>query len=100
MHISSSEALNRLGTTETMEAYINYIVTMAADLEAPLRPLHSIVPGGDLEESISPDLTGFLGQGPVRIGNAAALQNQHDVYGRATTQMFVDDLVRLEREGG
>jgi GH15 family glucan-1,4-alpha-glucosidase len=97
MHISSSEALNRLGTTETMEAYINYIVTMAADLEAPLRPLHSIVPGGDLEESISLDLTGFLGHGPVRIGNAAALQNQHDVYGRATTQMFVDE--RLPRMG-
>jgi len=94
------EALNRLGTTETMEAYINYIVTVAADLNAPLRALHSIVPGGNLEESISPDLAGFLGHGPVRIGNAAALQNQHDVYGSvvlATTQMFVDE--RLARMG-
>jgi GH15 family glucan-1,4-alpha-glucosidase len=94
------EALNRLGTTETMEAYINYIITVAADLEAPLRPLHSIVPGADLDESISKDLAGFLGQGPVRIGNAAALQDQHDVYGSvvlATSQMFVDE--RLPRMG-
>jgi len=50
------EALNRLGTTETMEAYINYIITVAADSEAPLRPAHSIVPGADLKERISPDL--------------------------------------------
>jgi len=94
------EALNRLGTTQTMEAYINYIITVAADLEAPLRPVHSIVPGADLDERISPDLAGFLGQGPVRIGNAAALQDQHDVYGSvimATTQMFVDE--RLPRMG-
>ncbi len=94
------EALNRLGTTETMEAYINYIVTVAADMEATLRPLHSIVPGGDLAESVSSDLAGFQGHGPVRIGNAAALQNQHDVYGSvvlATTQMFVDE--RLPRMG-
>ena len=94
------EALNRLGTTETMEAYINYIVTVAAELEAPLKPLHSIVPGADLEEGVSTDLTGFLGQGPVRIGNAAALQHQHDVYGSAimaTTQMFFDE--RLPRMG-
>jgi GH15 family glucan-1,4-alpha-glucosidase len=94
------EALNRLGTTETMEAYINYIITVAADLQAPLRPVHGIVPGIELDEKISPDLAGFLGHGPVRIGNAAALQDQHDVYGSvvlATTQMFVDE--RLPRMG-
>jgi GH15 family glucan-1,4-alpha-glucosidase len=94
------EALNRLGQTETMEAYINYLVTVAADLEVPLRPVHSIVPGANLDESASTDLAGFLGQGPVRIGNAAALQDQHDVYGSvilATTQIFFDE--RLPRMG-
>jgi GH15 family glucan-1,4-alpha-glucosidase len=94
------EALNRLGTTEPMEDYINYIMTVAANSEAPLRPVHSIVPGEDLDERIAPDLSGFLGQGPVRIGNAAAQQDQHDVYGSvvlATAQMFVDE--RLPRMG-
>src|SRR5260370_14552422 len=52
------EALNRLGTTETMEAYINYIVTVAADLHAPLRPVHSIAPCGDLDENTSPNPAG------------------------------------------
>jgi len=94
------EALNRLGTTQTMEAYLNYIITVAADLNPPLRPVHSIVPGADIDETVSPDLAGFLGQGPVRIGNAAALQDQHDVYGSvvlAAAQMFVDE--RLPQMG-
>jgi GH15 family glucan-1,4-alpha-glucosidase len=94
------QALNRLGTTETMEAYINFITTVASDHTAPLRPVHGIVPGSSLDEWIAPDLAGFLGQGPVRVGNAAASQNQHDVYGSvilAATQMFVDE--RLPRMG-
>ena len=94
------QALNRLGATQTMEAYINYILTVAADPDAPLKPVHSIVPGDRLDEEVAPDLAGFLGMGPVRIGNLAAIQNQHDVYGSvilAATQMFVDE--RLPRMG-
>ena len=94
------EALNRLGTTQTMESYINYVTTVTADPSAPLRPVHAIVPSTLPEEQIAPQLAGFLGEGPVRVGNEAALQDQHDVYGSvvlATTQMFVDE--RLPRMG-
>jgi len=94
------QALNRLGTTETMEAYINFITTVAADRAAPLLPVHGIVPGSQLDEMVAPDLAGFLGQGPVRVGNAASGQTQHDVYGSvilAATQMFIDQ--RLPRMG-
>ena len=93
------DALNRLGATQTMESYINYITTIAADGK-DMRPVHSVVPFSSLEETIAPDLKGFLGHGPVRVGNQAATQTQNDVYGSvvlAATQMFVDE--RLPKMG-
>ena len=93
------DALNRLGATQTMESYINYITTIAADGK-DMRPVHSIVPFSSLDETIASDLNGFLGHGPVRVGNQAASQTQNDVYGSvvlAATQMFVDE--RLPRMG-
>ena len=94
------QALNRLGATQTMEAYINYITTIAVEDVLPLQPVHCIVPLSPLDETVAPDLAGFLGQGPVRVGNQAAAQIQHDVYGSVVlgaTQMFVDE--RLPRMG-
>jgi GH15 family glucan-1,4-alpha-glucosidase len=93
------DALNRLGATSVMESYLNYITTIATEV-AQMHPVHGIVPFGSLEERIAPDLKGFLGQGPVRVGNQARLQVQNDVYGSvvlAATQMFVDE--RLPKMG-
>ena len=93
------DALNRLGATQAMESYINYITTIATDVQN-IRPVHGIVPFSSLEETIAPDLKGFLGHGPVRVGNQAEQQQQNDVYGSvvlAATQMFVDE--RLPKMG-
>ena len=67
------DALNRLGATQIMESYINYITTIAS-VDEEMQPLHGIVPFTPLEEWIAPDLKGFLGMGPVRVGNQAASQ--------------------------
>ena len=93
-------ALNRLGATQTMEAYIGYLTSVVADPNETIGPLHSIVPGASLEENNATLLEGFQGLGPVRVGNAAAEQAQHDVYGSvvlAAKQMFIDH--RLPRMG-
>jgi GH15 family glucan-1,4-alpha-glucosidase len=94
------KALNRLGATQTMEEYIHYITNIAVEAERPLRPVYSIVPVEPLEERFAPDLAGFRGMGPVRIGNQAAEQMQHDAYGSVilgASQMFIDE--RLPRMG-
>ena len=93
-------SLNRIGASRTMEDYINYILTIVTGSNGELQPVYSIVSTDPLEERIVADLKGYRGDGPVRIGNAAVAQNQHDTYGSAilaATPMFFDR--RLPRMG-
>jgi hypothetical protein len=76
------QALNRLGATHMMESYIHYFTTIATHETGTLRPVQGIVPFTNLDERTTPALKGYLGYGPVRIGNQAAEQIQHDSYAR------------------
>ncbi|MEX0375409.1 glycoside hydrolase family 15 protein [Spiribacter pallidus] len=94
-------ALNRLGATRTMEGFLRYIINLVAGTDdSRLQPLYGI--GGErrIEETTADALGGYRGMQPVRVGNAAYRQNQHDVYGTvvlAATQAFFDQ--RLDRPG-
>ncbi len=94
-------ALNRLSATRTMEHYLHYIVNIAVNMRGQdLQPVYRINGQGNLAESIMPNLPGYHGMGPVRVGNAAYYQIQNDVYGSAilaATHMFFDE--RLDRPG-
>lgn len=94
-------ALNRLGATRTMERYIAYIINIAAHAEGgPLQPVYGIDGRVELNEFEAPALAGYRGMGPVRIGNQAYQQIQHDVYGSAilaATHIFFDQ--RMTRRG-
>jgi GH15 family glucan-1,4-alpha-glucosidase len=88
------KALNQLGATHTMELYLNYILNISVDVNEPLKPVYGIVHDQPLPELIASDLDGFNGCGPVRIGNQAAEQVQHDTYGSiilALSQLFIDE---------
>jgi GH15 family glucan-1,4-alpha-glucosidase len=93
-------ALNRIGATRTMEDFISYILTIVLGRSEKLRPVYSVVPSDPMEERIEPGLRGYHGDGPVRVGNEAAMQDQHDTYGSiilAASPMFFDR--RLPRMG-
>ena len=94
-------ALNRLGTTRTMERYLGYIINIAAGArDGTLQPVYRINGRSMIEEHEVPSLPGYRGMGPVRVGNQAFEQIQHDVYGSAiltATHVFFDR--RLVRHG-
>jgi len=93
-------ALNRLGATRSMEEYIRYIANLVAGEDRELQPVYGIGFETTLAEDEVPSLAGYRGMGPVRRGNLAWLQKQHDVYGSvvlASAQLFFDQ--RLEHRG-
>ncbi|MFT3735038.1 MAG: glycoside hydrolase family 15 protein [Rhodocyclaceae bacterium] len=94
-------ALNRLGATRTMERYLAYIINVAASsADSRLQPVYGIDGRAVLDEVVVPELSGYRGMGPVRVGNQAYQQVQNDVYGSAVlaaTHVFFDQ--RLGRRG-
>ncbi len=85
-------ALNRLGATRTMEQFIGYIFNIATH-DGTLQPMYGIDFAVELHENEVESLAGYRGMGPVRRGNLAWIQKQHDVYGSvvlASTQLFFD----------
>ncbi|MGA2127512.1 MAG: glycoside hydrolase family 15 protein, partial [Xanthobacteraceae bacterium] len=94
------KALNRISATQTMEDFISFVLGIAANTDDVLRPVYPIVPTDPMDEVIAPHLDGYRRDGPVRIGNQAAEQAQHDTYGSlilAAMPMFFDR--RLPRPG-
>jgi GH15 family glucan-1,4-alpha-glucosidase len=94
------KALNRIGATQTMEEFISYTLSIVSNPNEAIRPVYSVVPIDPMDERTAPQLDGYRGDGPVRIGNAAAMQMQNDSYGSvilAAMPMFFDR--RLPRLG-
>lgn len=94
-------ALNRLGATRTMERYLAFILDIVAGAEGGrLKPLYGINGRSGTTEYTAKSLSGYRGMGPVRVGNQAQMQVQHDVYGAAilaAPHLFFDR--RLVRRG-
>ncbi len=97
------QALNRLGALDVLEKYLSYLRNIIDDSRGgQIQPLYSVMGEAQLTEGIAEDLAGYRGMGPVRIGNAAYHQIQHDCYGQIvmpTVQAFFDRrLLRMADE--
>jgi GH15 family glucan-1,4-alpha-glucosidase len=73
------EALRRLSHLAEGEAFVTFLRDVAN--HGPLQPLYGIGGERDLHEVQLDHLAGYGGSRPVRIGNAAHFQTQHDLMG-------------------
>lgn len=88
------QALNRLGALDVLEDYLTYLRNLIDNApEGRLQPLYGVNGEPRLDERTADGLVGYRGLGPVRVGNAAYAQTQHDVYGQivlSSAQAFFD----------
>jgi GH15 family glucan-1,4-alpha-glucosidase len=88
------EAFRLLGHFEEREQFLEFLLNVAGSSgDLDLAPLYRVDGRTDLEETLQPNWAGYEGNGPVRVGNGAALHKQHDVFGEmvlALTPMFLD----------
>ena len=96
------EALNRLGALDVLESYLVYLRNIVDGARGGhIQPLYDVRGNATLEEYEAESLPGYRGMGPVRVGNAAYSQIQHDAYGQivlSSVQGFIDQ--RLLRMAG
>ncbi len=96
------QALNRLGALDVLEGYLSYLRNIVDEAEGgQIQPLYAVSGEPTLEEQVAEGLGGYRGMGPVRFGNAAYAQTQHDAYGQiilSNAQAFFDE--RLYRPAG
>ncbi len=86
-------ALERLGHAEEMELFLLFLRNLAEERGGELLPVYTISGGGEAEEIELTHLTGFHGNGPVRVGNQAFHHPQNDVYGEmilAVSRLMMD----------
>jgi GH15 family glucan-1,4-alpha-glucosidase len=77
------QALNRLGALDVMEKYLSYLRNIVDGARGgQIQPLYSVMGESELDETTASSLAGYRGMGPVRRGNAAYRQIQHDCYGQ------------------
>jgi alpha,alpha-trehalase len=73
-------ALRRIGLGEEAWAFLSWVLDAVERAGRP-RVLYDLDAGAPAEEIEDDELEGYRGSAPVRWGNAAAGQRQHDVFG-------------------
>src|SRR5581483_7003603 len=80
-----------LGFTQEAEAFMGWLDARCHEQkgEGTLQPMYTIDGKHDLTEITLDHLEGYCGSQPVRIGNAAYKQMQHDIYGELMDAIYI-----------
>ncbi|QRV14270.1 glycoside hydrolase family 15 protein [Haloterrigena salifodinae] len=91
------QALMNLGTADEAVDYFDWFMDLCqTDDPAAIQPLYGLHGESTLEERELDHFEGYRGSRPVRIGNGAAEQRQHDTYGELL--LAVDEMHQYGRE--
>jgi len=80
-------AFNNIGHFEELEKYFDYVRNLTFDQRFAVQPLYTIS-GDSVPREKELSLAGYQDNQPVRTGNDAAVQTQHDVYGQVLISLL------------
>lgn len=81
-------ALLNAGYTEEVTAWKKWLILAVGPDASQVQIMYGISGKGNVADWEVPWLAGYQGSAPVRIGNAAEKQIQHDIYGEIANALF------------
>ena len=93
------KVMSSLGHLNTVKRFMKFIIDIIPDKDEKIQIMYGIDRQKILEEETLDHLSGYQNSSPVRIGNAAYLQKQNDIYGilmDVIFQQFTEFKISLE----
>ncbi|MBC6996876.1 glycoside hydrolase family 15 protein [Cytophaga sp. FL35] len=75
------KVVSELGHKNVAKRYLQFIIDLIPDKDEKLQIMYGINKEKNLTEETLEHLSGYEGSKPVRVGNAAYIQRQNDIYG-------------------
>ena len=73
--------MTKIGHWKSAGNFMNFIIDIVSDKDEKIQIMYGINKEKNLRERILSHLAGYENSAPVRVGNAAYKQKQHDIYG-------------------
>ncbi len=93
------KVMSNLGHLNTVKRFMNFIIDIIPDKDEKIQIMYGINREKTLTEETLDHLSGYENSSPVRIGNAAYVQKQNDIYGilmDVIFQQFTNFKISLE----
>ncbi|MEM7484812.1 MAG: glycoside hydrolase family 15 protein [Bacteroidota bacterium] len=91
------KVVSELGHRNSAKRYLQFIIDLMPDKDEKLQIMYGINKEKKLTEHTLDHLDGYKGSKPVRIGNAAYMQKQNDIYG-ILMDVIYEQLVKFSND--